>query len=99
MRFSASLATSLCDAPVVIDFSVVAHAAQQAIDDARRAARASRNLARAFVVDLDAENLSGTFADDFEIFVRVEVEMKDDAETSAQRSGDQTGASRGADQA
>jgi hypothetical protein len=36
--------------PVALDLGVVAHAAQQAVGDARRAARAARDLEAAFVV-------------------------------------------------
>ena len=64
----------------------------------RGAARASRDFTRAVVIDLDAENLCRTLADHFEILVRVEVEMKDDAETTTQRRRNQTGSRSGADE-
>src|SRR5262249_17860344 len=86
------------DATVVINFSVVADATQQTVDNAWRTARATRNLARTFVIDLDTENFRRTFADDFEIFVWIEVEMEDDTEASAQRGGYQTSARRCSDQ-
>ena len=45
----------LGDAPVMLDLCVVAHAAQQTVRDARSAARPSRYLARAAVVNLRVE--------------------------------------------
>ena len=81
----------LRDAAVVIDLSVVADATQQTINDTWRAARASCNFARASVVHPDTEYLSRAFADDFEIFVRIEIEMKDYSEAATQRGSNQTG--------
>src|SRR5262245_12476072 len=53
------------DPPVVIDFSIITYTTQQPIDDAWCAARASRDLTRAFIIDLDAEDLSRALADHF----------------------------------
>src|SRR5438067_11917689 len=85
------------DAPVVLHLGVVAHAAEQAVGDARRAARAPRYLARARSLYLHAQNLGGAVDDDFEVFARVEVEVEGDAEAPAQRRRDEAGARRRAD--
>src|SRR5712691_5660205 len=74
-----------CYPPVVIDLGIVAHAAQQPINYARCAARAAGNFARAVFIDLNAENIRGALADNFEVFVGIEVQMKNDSETTAQR--------------
>ena len=50
-RSSAAPATRLIDAAVRLHLRVVAHAAQQAVGDARRAARALRDAARAGCID------------------------------------------------
>src|SRR5215213_9005715 len=76
----------LVDAAVEIDLRIVVDAPKQSVDYARRAARPARDFTRPLTVDFNAKNVSGTFADHFEILVRVEVEMKDYAETSAQGS-------------
>jgi len=78
----------LVDASVVIDLRIVADATKQTVDYAWRAARTSRDFTRALVVYFDAKNLSGTFADHLEIFVRIEVEVENDSETAAQRRRD-----------
>jgi hypothetical protein len=88
----------LRDASRVLDLCVVAHTAQQTVRDARGAARAPRNLARAGVVYLGAEYLGRAADDCGQFLVRVEVEVKDDAEASAQRRGNQTGPRRRADE-
>src|ERR1041385_2381109 len=88
----------LVDTSVVIHFSVVPHATQQTIDYTWRAPRATRNFTRAAVVDPHAEYFSRAFADNFQIFVRIEIQMKDYSEAPTQRSRDQAGASCGAHQ-
>jgi hypothetical protein len=52
---------------------------------------AACDLTRAFIIDLHAEDLARTSTDDFEILVRVEVEVEDDAKASAQGRCDQSG--------
>src|SRR5205085_9533299 len=77
---------------------VVAHTPEQTVGDARFAARTPRDLARARRFDLDVQNLSRAMDDDLQIFLRVKIEMKDDAETTAKRCGNETGAGRRTDQ-
>jgi hypothetical protein len=87
----------LGDLAVGLDFGVVAHPAQQAVGDARRAARAAGDLHRAGVVDRHPANVpSGD--DERQLFRRVELQPRDDAETVAQRIGEHAGAGGGADQ-
>src|SRR5262245_19793009 len=50
------LRDALVDRAVALDLRVVAHAAQQAVRDARRTARARRDLARTRVVDLEIQD-------------------------------------------
>src|SRR5205085_1709840 len=81
----------LGDAPVVLDLGVVAHAPEQAVGDARGAARAPRYLARAAVVNVGVEDVGGAADDGRQLFVRVEVEVEGDAEAPAQGRGDGAG--------
>jgi hypothetical protein len=75
-----------------------AHAAQEARGDARRAARAAGDLHGTVFGQRHAED-SGAAADDALELVRlVEDQAERDAEALAQRSGDETGARRRADQ-
>src|SRR5262249_35146230 len=76
----------------------VAHAAQQPVGDARRAAAAPRDLERALGVDGDAQQRRRARDDARELLGRIEVEAVDDAETLAQRRGDETRARRRADE-
>src|ERR1043165_6804094 len=75
---------------VIIDFRIVAHAPQQPIHDARRPPRSARNLMRAAIVDLNIEDTRRSFADRFQILVRVKVQMKVDSKAAAQRRRNQT---------
>src|SRR3712207_1987835 len=62
----------LRDAPVVLHVGEVAHAPEQSVRYARRAARSPRNLARAALVDLRPEYLRRAPHDGRKLFVRVE---------------------------
>src|SRR5437764_2686760 len=88
----------LGNAPVVLDLRVVAHASEQTVGDARSAARAARNLARAAVVNFGVEYVGGAADDCRKLFVRVEVEVEGYAEATAKRRGYQTRSRRRADQ-
>ena len=86
------------DRAVGAHLRVVAHAAQQPVGDARRAARAARDLARRVCVDRHAEDPRRSTHDLVDVALGVEVEAVDDAEARAQRRGQQPGARRRADQ-
>ena len=95
-RYSAA---SRRDAAVAAHLGEVAHAAQQAVGDARRAARAAADLLGARVVDGDARAgapSARTIA--VSSSARVEVERLDDAEARQQRRREQAGARGRADQ-
>src|SRR5207249_5547481 len=66
--------------------------------NAWRAAAAHGNFVATVVIDRGTQDLCGTPNDEFKFFSRVEIEPVNDAETRPQRSGDQSGASRGANQ-
>jgi hypothetical protein len=76
----------------------VAHAAQQAVGDARRAARALGDLGRAGGVDRHAEDAGRAVHDAGQLGDVVELEPLHDAEAVAQRRGQQAGARGRADQ-
>src|SRR5688572_17557698 len=67
----------------------VAHPAQQAVGDARRAAAAARDLLGAVLVDGDPQQLRRAPDDGRQVPGLVEVEAVDDAEAGSQRRGDQ----------
>src|SRR5208337_1116193 len=71
--------------PRLVDLGEVAHPAQQAVDDARRAARARGEFARAVLVVFDFEQPGRTADDLRQLLMIVELEMKLLAETVAQR--------------
>ena len=81
-----------------LDDREVAHAAQQAPGDARRAPRAACDFARAALVHRDAEHARAAPHDRLELLDRVEIEPHRNAETIAQRRRQQAGARRRADQ-
>ena len=86
------------DGAVALHGRKIAHPLEQTVGDARRAAAAARELQRAVMVDGDAEN-SRAARDDAGQFVRaVGLELEQDAETVAQRTGELPGAGRGADE-
>ena len=82
-----------------VDGREIAHAAQQAAGDARRAARAAGDLhARRPWLHRRAEHAGAARHDQFEFVVGVEVEPDRNAEAVAQRIGQQAGARRRADE-
>src|SRR4029453_17779794 len=89
---------AISSAPAGGDFGKVAHAAQKSVDEARRAARAPRDLERARGIELDLQKPRGTGDDPGELFRRIELEACNDAEAVAQWIGEHPGASGGADQ-
>jgi hypothetical protein len=78
--------------------SIAARAPQQAVGDARGAARPARDFARAVGVAVDAEDARGAAHDPGQLLGRIELQPLDDAEAVAQRRGQQAGAGGGADQ-
>src|SRR3546814_12417917 len=86
------------DAAGGADLGVVAHAPQQAVGDARGAARTARDLAGALGYAVDAQDLRRALHDPGQVFGAVELQPLDDAEAVAQRRGQQAGAGGGADQ-
>ena len=85
-------------APCVPHLGDVAHAAQDAVRDARRAARAARDLLGGVVGDLDAEDARRAVDDRAELAGVVVVEPERHAEAVAQRRRQQAGARRRADE-
>ena len=86
------------DGAVRLHLRVVAHATQQPVRDARRAARSAGDLLRALGSDRHPEHLRRVFDDALQFLRRVVVEMVDDPEALAQRRGEQPCAGRRADQ-
>ena len=86
------------DRAVGAHLRVVADAAQQPVDDARRAARPLGDLGRGGRVDRHVQDPRRAADDFLEVRRRVELEAVDDAEARAQRRGQQPGARRRADQ-
>ena len=80
------------------DHGEVAHAPEQAPGDARRAARAPGDLVRAVVGEREADHSGAARDDALQFFGRVKIEPDRNAETIAQRGGEQPGARRRADQ-
>src|SRR5512139_3733065 len=76
----------------------VAHAPQQAVDDALRAARAAGDLVGGSLVDDHAEDARRAAHDFLEIGARVEIQAVDDAEARAQGRGQESGARGGPDE-
>src|SRR5690606_19710263 len=82
------------DAVVAGDLGVVAHAPQQALRDAHGAAGAPSDLERGLVVEVEPEE--GGVAPDAlgKLLTRVVLEVLDDPEAAAQRTGDEAGPRR-----
>ena len=83
---------------LVAHLGEVAHAAQQAVGDPRRAARTGRELGRRLVVDGDPENAGRAAHDRGELVFGVVLEPLPHAEAVAQRGREQAGARGRADQ-
>ncbi|KAG0926324.1 hypothetical protein G6F31_018429 [Rhizopus arrhizus] len=81
------LRDSLVDVATGLDLGIVAHAAQQAVGDTRRATRAARDLASAIGGAVDAEDAGRAAHDPGQLFDAVELQALDDAEAVAQRRG------------
>ena len=86
------------DDALVAHLREVAHAAQKPVGHARRPAGAPRDLQRRLVVDRSGQDAGRPPHDGGELVVVVVLEPLPDAETVAQRRGEQTGARGGADQ-
>src|SRR5699024_10579635 len=86
------------DAAVGLDLGVVAYAAQQAVGDTGRAARAPGDFGGAVGRDGDVEKVCAARHDTAQVFGAVELEARHDAEPVAQRVGEHPGPGRGADQ-
>src|SRR6185503_14420669 len=86
------------DAAVGAYLRVVTHAPEQPVGDARRAARAPRNLHRRVGVGRHAENARRAADDLLDVGVSVEVQAMDDAEARAERRRQQAGARGRADE-
>ena len=84
--------------PPRLHLGEVAHAPQQPVGDARRAARTRRDLRGALDVDRHAEDAGRSLHDALQFVVAVELEPLHDAEAIAQRRRQQARARRGADQ-
>ena len=80
------------------DGGEIAHAAQQPSGDARRAARAPRDLVGAVGGHADAEHARAAIDDQLELGLGIEIEPHRNAEAVAQRIGQKPGAGGGADQ-
>src|SRR6185369_6282332 len=77
---------------VVIDFSVIAHAPQQPVNNARGSARAPGDFMGAAVVNFYFQDAGRTLADGFQIFMRVKIQMEIDSKAPPQWGANQPGA-------
>ena len=80
------------------DRGEIAHAAQQPAGDARRAARAPRDLQRAVVAERHLQDAGAAPHDLLQFLDRIEIEPHRNAETVAQRIGQQAEPRGGGDQ-
>ena len=94
---SAALAVGRSIVPDAAHLGVVAHAAQQPVGDARRPARAQRNLRRAVGVDGDLQHFGRAGNDDAQFVFRIELKAQQNAEARAQRRAEQAGTRGGPD--
>ncbi len=88
----------LGDLAARLDLGIVAHAAQQAVGDARRAARALRNLQCAAFVNLGIEQTGAALDNGAQLGGGIELQAGNDAEAVPQRIGQHARAGRGANQ-
>ena len=86
------------DTAIALDFGVIAHPAQQPVGDAWRATGPSCDLEAAGGVHLHLQQSGAARDDARQLFGRVELQPRDDAETVPQRIGEHAGAGGGADQ-
>src|SRR3546814_11086883 len=86
------------DAAGGADLGVVAHAPQQAVGDARGAARAARDLSGAFRHAVDAQDLRRALHDPGQVLPAVELQPLHDADAVAPRPGQTAGEGGGAAQ-
>ncbi len=93
-----ALGDVLRDAAVALHVGIVAHAPQQAVGDAWGAARAARDLEGTLRIDGRIQQPGRPRDDARQLFGRVELQPRDDAEAVAQRVGEHAGAGGGADQ-
>ena len=77
---------------------VVAHAAQQAVGNARRAAGTKSDFRGAVLVDGNLHHFSGAGDDEAELFFGVELKAEQNAEAGPQGRGEQAGPGGGADE-
>src|SRR5207237_2190477 len=82
---------------VAANLGVVAHAPQQTVGDAGRAAGAPGDLRDRLRMDLDVEDARRPAHDALQLWLGIEVQPVDGAEAVAQRPAQQTLASGGAD--
>src|SRR4029077_7318844 len=87
-----------CHALCAFDHGKVANASEQAPGNARGAARAPGDLVRAVIGEREANHAGAARDNALQLFGSVEIEPDRNAETIAQRSGEEPGAGRRADQ-
>src|SRR5881392_510969 len=81
---------------VRLHLRVVAHAAQDPVGDARRAARAAGDFDRAVVIERHLQQARGAAHDRRQLVLAVELQARDDAEAVAQGVGQHAGTRGGA---
>ncbi|MNY52829.1 hypothetical protein D3C86_1885380 [compost metagenome] len=88
----------LGDLPLATHFGIIAHPAQQAVGNARRAPGTSGDLEGALVLDRQAQNATRTADDGRQVFGVVELQALDDTKAITQRIGQHARPGRGTDQ-
>src|SRR5437763_10588587 len=74
------LGCGLVNSSVAAHLGKVTHPAQQTVGNSRGASGTVGKLRRAFVVNLDTQNLGGTLDDEFQLFIGIELQPQQDAE-------------------
>ena len=92
------MAVGAVDGARAAHLGVVADAAQQAVGDARGAARAQGDLGGAVLVDGHVHHFGGALDDEAQLVFGVELEAQQDAEAGAQGRAEQAGPRGGADE-
>ena len=77
---------------------IITHAAQEAVGDARRAARAARDLSDPIILARHGQNRGRPFDDLRQRLWRIKIQAKNKAEPVAQRGGEKPGPGRGSNQ-